>query len=99
MWLHHLYYFFLQFEISLTNNSNRPAKIYKVKMTRVAEINPEYPFIIIILCLLLIQFSMLRVLKRFIAGEQSHDNSVLTAITVDITKLSLVFVAHMYYRH
>lgn len=34
---------------------------------------------------------MVRVLKRFIAGEQSHDNSVLTAITVDKTKLFLMY--------
>ncbi|KAF8974495.1 argonaute-like protein [Flammula alnicola] len=42
--------------------SSRAPKVYKVRLTKVAEINPE-------------------VLKRFIDGEQSHDNSVLTAIT------------------
>jgi eukaryotic translation initiation factor 2C len=51
-----------EFDVALTDTSGRPPKIYKVEMTKVAEINPE-------------------VLKRFIAGEQSHDNSVLTAIT------------------
>ncbi|KAI0638149.1 argonaute-like protein [Trametes polyzona] len=37
-------------------------KIYKVKLTHVATINPE-------------------VLSRFLQGKQSHDNTVLTAIT------------------
>ncbi|KAJ7781167.1 argonaute-like protein [Mycena metata] len=37
-------------------------KVYKIKLTKVAQINPE-------------------VLKRFIDGDQSHDNTVLTAIT------------------
>ncbi|KAF9460917.1 argonaute-like protein [Collybia nuda] len=39
----------------------RPPKIYKIKLVKVAEINPE-------------------VLQRFIEGEQSQDNQVLTAI-------------------
>ena len=39
---------------------------------------------------------MVRVLKRFIAGEQSHDNSVLTAITVDITKLPRMYSLLIY---
>ncbi|THH32884.1 hypothetical protein EUX98_g1281 [Antrodiella citrinella] len=42
--------------------NQRGPKIYKVKLTKVAEINPE-------------------VLKRFLDGKQSQDNSVLTAIT------------------
>jgi eukaryotic translation initiation factor 2C len=42
--------------------SSRPPKVYKVKLTKVAEINPE-------------------VLQRFVEGKQSHDNTVLTAIT------------------
>ncbi|THU93245.1 argonaute-like protein [Dendrothele bispora CBS 962.96] len=42
--------------------SGRPPKTYKVKLTKVASINPE-------------------VLERFIKGDQSHDNVVLTAIT------------------
>ncbi|KAJ7729362.1 hypothetical protein B0H16DRAFT_1587256 [Mycena metata] len=37
-------------------------QVYKIKLTKVAQINPE-------------------VLKRFIDGDQSHDNTVLTAIT------------------
>ncbi|KAI0832378.1 argonaute-like protein [Trametes gibbosa] len=40
----------------------RPPKVYKVKLTHVATINPE-------------------VLSRFLEGKQSHDNTVLTAIT------------------
>ncbi|KAF8806120.1 argonaute-like protein [Phlegmacium glaucopus] len=39
----------------------RPPKIYKIKLTKVAEINTE-------------------LLHRFIAGQQSQDNAVLTAI-------------------
>lgn len=35
-----------------------------------------------------------RVLKRFIAGDQSHDNTVLTAITV-----SNCYVLHTCYRN
>ncbi|KAF8076456.1 argonaute-like protein [Lyophyllum atratum] len=55
-----------EFDVSLS--SGRPEtggkgpKVYKIRLTKVAEINPE-------------------VLKRFIAGDQSHDNTVLTAIT------------------
>ncbi|KAF8165280.1 argonaute-like protein [Crassisporium funariophilum] len=55
-----------EFEVSLSegrvDTTGRTAKVYKVRLTKVAEINPE-------------------VLKRFVAGDQSHDNSVLTAIT------------------
>ncbi|KAF4619813.1 hypothetical protein D9613_005017 [Agrocybe pediades] len=54
-----------EFEVRLTEAtepSSRTAKSYKVRLTKVAEINPE-------------------VLQRFIRGEQSHDNAVLTAIT------------------
>ncbi|KAF8812506.1 argonaute-like protein [Phlegmacium glaucopus] len=51
-----------EFEVPLSDASGRPPKTYEVKITKVAEINPE-------------------VLRRFISGEQSHDNSVLTAIT------------------
>ncbi|KAF9480194.1 argonaute-like protein [Pholiota conissans] len=42
--------------------SDRPPKVYTIKMTKVAEINTE-------------------VLHRFIQGQQSPDNDVLTAIT------------------
>lgn len=59
-----------EFDVSLSdpaqasagNVSGRGPKIYKVKLTKVAEINPV-------------------VLQRFIEGQQSHDNTVLTAIT------------------
>jgi eukaryotic translation initiation factor 2C len=44
------------------NTSGRGPKVYKIKLTKVATINPE-------------------VLQRFIMGQQSHDNSVLTALT------------------
>ncbi|KAH9951622.1 argonaute-like protein [Amylocystis lapponica] len=40
----------------------RGPKIYKIRLTHVAQINPE-------------------VLSRFLEGKQSHDNTVLTAIT------------------
>ncbi|TFY56355.1 hypothetical protein EVJ58_g7696 [Rhodofomes roseus] len=55
-----------QFDVMLedpaTSTSARGPKVYKVKLTHVAEINPE-------------------VLARFLKGQQSHDNTVLTAIT------------------
>ncbi|KAG6816930.1 hypothetical protein H0H87_001632 [Tephrocybe sp. NHM501043] len=55
-----------EFDVSLSSGRSdtggRGPKVYKIKLTKVAEINPE-------------------VLKRFIAGDQSHDNTVLTAIT------------------
>ncbi|KAJ7590925.1 argonaute-like protein [Mycena floridula] len=44
------------------NPNAKGPKIYKIRLTKAAEINPE-------------------TLARFIKGEQSHDNSVLTAIT------------------
>ncbi|KIK94706.1 hypothetical protein PAXRUDRAFT_827744 [Paxillus rubicundulus Ve08.2h10] len=44
------------------NTSGRGPKVYKIRLTKVATINPE-------------------VLQRFIMGKQSHDNSVLTALT------------------
>ncbi|KAJ7157556.1 argonaute-like protein [Mycena crocata] len=54
------------FDVTLADstpaNSARGPKVYQIKITHVAEINPE-------------------VLQRFIQGKQSHDNSVLTAIT------------------
>lgn len=51
-----------EFDVTLNSGSEtRPAKVYKVKVTKVAEINPE-------------------LLQRFIQGQQSHDNEVLTAI-------------------
>ncbi|KAF9464484.1 argonaute-like protein [Collybia nuda] len=55
-----------EFNVSLSEtraeSNGKGPKIYKIRLTKVAEINPE-------------------VLKRFIAGDQSHDNTVLTAIT------------------
>ncbi|KAK7695892.1 hypothetical protein QCA50_000531 [Cerrena zonata] len=45
-----------------TVKSNKGPKVYKIKLAKVAEINPE-------------------VLSRFLQGNQSHDNTVLTAIT------------------
>ncbi|KAF5388155.1 hypothetical protein D9615_000461 [Tricholomella constricta] len=45
-----------------TDTGGKGPKPYTIRLTKVAEINPE-------------------VLKRFIAGDQSHDNAVLTAIT------------------
>ncbi|KAG6866468.1 hypothetical protein C0991_003986 [Blastosporella zonata] len=55
-----------EFDVSLSTQraetGGKGPKVYRVKLTKVAEINPE-------------------VLKRFIAGDQSHDNTVLTAIT------------------
>ncbi|KAF9247291.1 argonaute-like protein [Melanogaster broomeanus] len=44
------------------NTSGRGPRVYKIRLTKVATINPE-------------------VLQRFIMGQQSHDNSVLTALT------------------
>ncbi|KAJ7682732.1 argonaute-like protein [Mycena polygramma] len=55
-----------EFDVTLadatSSTSGKGPKVYKIKLTLVAQINPE-------------------VLKRFIAGDQSHDNTVLTAIT------------------
>lgn len=51
-------------EFVLPNDGSRSvkAKTFKIRLTKVAEINPE-------------------VLARFLEGKQSHDNTVLTAIT------------------
>ncbi|KAL0949487.1 hypothetical protein HGRIS_009541 [Hohenbuehelia grisea] len=58
-----------EFDVSLADprpdggsGGGRGPRVYKIRLTKVAEINPE-------------------LLHRFIAGEQSHDNNVLTAIT------------------
>ncbi|KAF5390572.1 hypothetical protein D9757_002737 [Collybiopsis confluens] len=55
-----------EFDVTLELPSEVPRskgpKVYKIRITEVAQINPE-------------------VLQRFIAGKQSHDNAVLTAIT------------------
>lgn len=50
------------FTFAFGDDAGRPPKDFTVRLTRVAEINPE-------------------TLRRFIAGDQSHDNHVLTAIT------------------
>ncbi|KAJ7932831.1 argonaute-like protein [Mycena leptocephala] len=54
-----------EFDVSLpsqTNtNTDRPPKIYKIRLTKVAKINTE-------------------ILHRFIAGQQSQDNTVSTAL-------------------
>ena len=39
-------FFFLQFDVALSDASGRPPKTYKVQLTKVAEINPEYALII-----------------------------------------------------
>jgi eukaryotic translation initiation factor 2C len=44
------------------NTSGRGPRVYKIRLTKVATINPE-------------------VLHRFVQGQQSHDNTVLTALT------------------
>ncbi|KAI0053586.1 argonaute-like protein [Auriscalpium vulgare] len=57
-----------EFDVTLSTEpasqgqGGRGPKVYKVRLTHVAEINPE-------------------VLSRFLQGQQSHDNTVLTAIT------------------
>jgi eukaryotic translation initiation factor 2C len=56
----------VQFDVTLprpTTNTDRPPKVYKIKLARVAKINTE-------------------ILKRFIAGQQSQDNTVSTALMV-----------------
>lgn len=55
-----------EFHVSLPqanggHNPTKPPKVYKIKLTLVADINPE-------------------VLERFVNGQQSNDNTVLTAI-------------------
>ncbi|KIM90880.1 hypothetical protein PILCRDRAFT_811377 [Piloderma croceum F 1598] len=49
-------------QVAARDPSSKGPKGYKVRLTKVAEINPV-------------------VLERFIQGQQSHDNTVLTAIT------------------
>jgi len=55
-----------EFNVSLSEPQagagGRGPRIYQIRLTKVAQINPE-------------------VLRRFIQGKQSHDNTVLTAIT------------------
>ncbi|KAL1743740.1 Piwi domain-containing protein [Schizophyllum fasciatum] len=51
-----------EFTFAFGDDNGRPPRDFKVRLTKVATINPE-------------------TLRRFIAGNQSHDNHVLTAIT------------------
>ncbi|KAG6333722.1 hypothetical protein ID866_5365 [Astraeus odoratus] len=61
-----------EFNVSLSDDANRGSpgeqtsgrgpRVYKIRLTKVATINPE-------------------VLYRYIMGKQSHDNTVLTALT------------------
>ncbi|TFK75842.1 argonaute-like protein [Pluteus cervinus] len=54
----------IQFEVPAPNAaSGRPPKMIRIRLNKVAEINPE-------------------ILRRFIAGDQSHDSAVTTALTV-----------------
>lgn len=79
-----------QFDVALVDKMSEAAasanpnakgpKIYKIRLTKAAEINPEFVLCSIFFCSL--NRSFFRTLARFIQGQQSHDNSVLTAITV-----------------
>ncbi len=85
----------MQFDVSLSDASDKPnpantsgrgPKIYRVKLKKVAEINPVY----------VLEVSSPNVgvkslsawLHRFLEGVQSHDNDVLTAITVSAYDVS-----------
>jgi len=80
---HHL---FIQFGVSLPRKGPpapgaRPPKIYKIKLTKVAVINTEYD-LLISRHGRMTDHCFFRLLHRFIAGQQSQDNAVLTAIMV-----------------
>ena len=81
-------FFFIQFNVSLPNHGpppapgSRPPKVYKIKLTKVAEINTEYDFLILTHNQLELTDHSFRLLHRFIEGKQSQDNPVLTAIMV-----------------
>lgn len=60
----------------------RGPKVYKIRLTKVAEINPEYAVLFSLLHFLVCLIFLGRVLQQFVQGKSSHDNSVLTAITV-----------------
>lgn len=60
--------------------TDKPPRVYKVKITKVAEINPEYVPNCLEYGLHLVTW--FRVLRRFINGQQSQDESVLTVLTV-----------------
>ncbi|PCH41081.1 Piwi-domain-containing protein [Wolfiporia cocos MD-104 SS10] len=49
-------------QTATAEGTDRPPKVYKVRLTHVAQINPE-------------------LLHRFLQGQQSHSNEILTAIT------------------
>ena len=76
----------IQFNVSLPLQGpppapgSRPPKTYKIKVTKVAEINTEYDLFILTRDQL--SDPSFRLLHRFIEGKQSQDNAVLTAIMV-----------------
>lgn len=80
-----LNFLFIQFNVSLPRKGPpapgaRPPKTYKMKLTKVAVINTEYdPFISNHDPLI---DPLFRLLHRFIAGQQSQDPAILTAIMV-----------------
>jgi hypothetical protein len=59
---------------------------YKVRLTRAAEINSEYDCFNPNTCTTFFLLYVYRVLTRFIQGQQSNDNTVLTAITVCVSQ-------------
>ncbi|KAJ7939306.1 hypothetical protein B0H13DRAFT_2300563 [Mycena leptocephala] len=70
-----------EFDVTLAdataNTSGKGPKVYKIKLTHVAEINPE-------------------VLKRFIDGDQSHDNTSPRHLRHCVTSLSFAEVRGYY---
>ena len=93
----HTIFLLIQFNVSLPHQGpppapgSRPPKVYRMKVTKVAEINTEYDLLI----LTRDQLSDLsfRLLHRFIDGKQSQDNAVLTAIMVGFV-LVILNVSH-----
>ncbi|KAK0206676.1 argonaute-like protein [Desarmillaria ectypa] len=73
---------YMEFSVTLppTDASTTAPKAYKIRLTKVAEINPECVFTFST-SFTYDRFAIFRVLDRFVKGDQSHDNSVLTAIT------------------
>jgi hypothetical protein len=82
----------IQFDVSLPGapiNNDRPPKIYKIRLTRVAKINTEYGFLSSFFSSLHIAH---RILHRFIEGRQSHDNAVNTALMVRLLLAELLYI-------
>lgn len=78
-------------DVQRTGDAGRGPKIYKIKLNKVAEINPVY---VSGHSHVLQQFiSYISVLERFLEGKQSHDNDVLTAITVRCGLSYLYFIS------